>query len=152
MEPIVASSVSMNEVMLRLGLAKNGGSRSYISKRIKQLNLDTSHFVRTKPSGSPGNKKHPNQILIVDREREHPPHAHMLRRALTESGVPYECVNGHPAVWEGLPLTLQVDHINGDRYDNRKENLRFVCPNCHTQTDNWGFKNKTNHGGYSVSG
>jgi hypothetical protein len=43
--------------------------------------------------------------------------------------------------WRGQPLALQLHHINGDGLDNRLENLEVLCPNCHTQTDNWGGRN-----------
>ena len=47
---------------------------------------------------------------------------------------------GQTNLWNGKPLVLQLDHINGNHYDNRLENLRIVCPNCHTQTDTFGSK------------
>ncbi len=48
--------------------------------------------------------------------------------------------------WNGKPLTLQIDHISGDNKDNRIENLRLICPNCHTQTDTWGIGNMSDEG------
>jgi 5-methylcytosine-specific restriction endonuclease McrA len=44
--------------------------------------------------------------------------------------------------WLGEPISLQLDHINGDGKDHRLENLRFLCPNCHSQTDTFCGKNK----------
>lgn len=57
----------------------------------------------------------------------------------------YKCaICGNIGEWNGVSLTLQIDHINGIRNDNRKENLRWLCPNCHSQTDTYCGKNKTN--------
>ena len=60
-----------------------------------------------------------------------------------ESLVPRQCAICNLAdIWQDKPLKLQLDHINGINNDNRLENLRFLCPNCHTQTDTFGSKNK----------
>ena len=54
--------------------------------------------------------------------------------------IPYKCANGCDVMWRGEKLTLDLDHINGINDDHRKSNLRFLCPNCHSQTHT--FRNK----------
>ncbi|QGF20308.1 HNH endonuclease [Gordonia phage Sixama] len=59
-----------------------------------------------------------------------------LHRALQDIGRPYECQEcGQPPFWNGKPLTLEIDHINGDRLNNLESNLRYLCPNCHMQQE-----------------
>lgn len=64
-------------------------------------------------------------------------------RILRDHLLPYRCaVCGNPGEWNGKPVSLEVDHINGDHFDNRLENLRFLCPNCHSQTATFSGRNR----------
>lgn len=57
--------------------------------------------------------------------------------------INYYCsICGNSGVWMDKSLSLQLDHIDGDFTNNMPMNLRILCPNCHTQTETWGSKNK----------
>lgn len=62
-------------------------------------------------------------------------------RLIKANLIEYKCSCCGITEWNGKPLTLQLHHINGNNRDNRLENLTFLCPNCHSQTDNFSGKN-----------
>ena len=68
-----------------------------------------------------------------------------LKYRLVKEGLKqWKCEKcGNEGVWEGKELVLELHHINGNHYDNRLENLQILCPNCHSQTDNFRNKNST---------
>jgi hypothetical protein len=146
LEPIVKLSISVAEVIRRLGKRPSGSTQAHISKKIKNFGIDTSHFLgRAANSGKRHvggpTKKTPSEILILRKYEQGRAKPNKLRRALIESGIAYKCSNpfcdihGH---WRGKQLTLQIDHVNGNFLDCRKNNVRFLCPNCHSQTENFG--------------
>ncbi|WP_405709678.1 HNH endonuclease [Streptomyces xanthophaeus] len=135
----VAASTTMCEVLRRLGLDVVGGHHTHISRRVKAFGIDTSHFARPSSAGRPKVRQTPESILV----RQEGPQARRmqsthLKRALATLGVPEACrMCGIEAVWQGRPLPLEVDHIDGDWRNNHPENLRLVCPNCHSTTDTY---------------
>ncbi len=141
--PIVQRSLSYAEVLRCLDLKQSGGSQSNIKRLVQKFGISTEHFLgRTRNQGDEhqGSRKLPaEEILILRDYLAHPEKAYKLRRAMIETGIPYRCaLCGMEAIWNGQPLMLTVDHINGRRFDNRRENLRFLCSNCHSQTPTFG--------------
>jgi predicted RNA-binding Zn-ribbon protein involved in translation (DUF1610 family) len=143
LEPAVAASTSVAGVLRYLGLRQNGGAHAHISRTIKKLGLDTGHFQRWGPHNTAPLKHAPEKILVRRPPGSNRMNRRMLRRALLESGMHYKCaVCGINGVWRGKPLTLDIDHIDGDFLNNEIENLRFLCPNCHRQTPNFAGKSR----------
>lgn len=138
----VEESDSVAGVLRHLGLRPAGGTHAHLSRTIKQLGLDTSHFVRHQGGGQ-SRRLTAEALLVVlppGRQRTKP---HQLLRALLEIGRPYRCALCHnPGAWQGRPLILQVDHLDGDFCNNGADNLRLLCPNCHSQTPNFAGRGK----------
>lgn len=121
--------------MRKIGLKFTGGSHGYIKNKINEYGLDISHFTGSAHNtGSKSNKrKHWKEILIKRKSGREK--AFILRRALIESGREYRCADcGLLPVWNYKEIRFQIDHLNRVVSDDRPENLRFICPNCHSQT------------------
>ena len=131
----VANSVSMRGVLRYLGIKLTGGSQSHWKARIKTLGIDTSHFTgQAHARGHMSSRKLSADEILILREDGGRADSKKLVRALLESGIEHKCDScGQLPAWLGFPLTLDVDHINENWLDDRLENLRFLCPNCHSQ-------------------
>ena len=138
---LVQESTSYSDCLRALDLTTKGGSSlDVLKRRISELNCSTEHFGTTKTGGSFNAKYTLDEILI-----ENSSYANISRlktRLINEGRLEYKCAFcGNTGEWQGHALTLQLDHINGINNDHRIENLRFLCPNCHSITDIYAGKN-----------
>lgn len=132
----IQHSDSWRELAKALDKSISGASVKLLQKRAADLNVDTSHFLSRKKGG--GRKHTTEKLLTVDSNASS---SALKNRLLAEGFLENVCSEcGQLPEWNNKPLVLQLDHINGQSSDNRIENLRILCPHCHTQTETWGSR------------
>lgn len=138
MEIILQSSKSMREVLLKFNLSSNGsGGYRNIKKRITDLGLDIPEY-NYYGSGVQKRKVSDDEAFSINSTYSRQKLKH---RIIQDGLLKYECADcGNTGKYNGQPLSLHLDHINGINNDNRLENLRFLCPNCHSQTETYAGK------------
>ena len=134
---------TVHGVMRRLGYDTSGGMFRYVVAHMRRLELDTSHFLGqawARGRRRPYRPVTPLEELLV---KDSTATSGTIRRRLIAAGLkPAHCEECGLAEWRGARLPLCLDHINGDHIDNRLENLRILCPNCHAITDTWCGRNR----------
>lgn len=140
----IESLVRNSQSVLEISTLTNT-SRQYVSKLIKKYNIDTSHFL---PSGKAERYLDPNVILINGTRVWR---ATIKNCILRNNLLDYRCNICGINTWNDKSLQIELHHKNGNPADNRIENLQFLCPNCHSQTDTYKGKNcrgsrKVKHG------
>ncbi|AXG78058.1 HNH endonuclease signature motif containing protein [Streptomyces paludis] len=136
--PAVAASTSLAGVIRLLGLRDGGAARARVKRSIAAHGLSSAHFTgqgHTQGLPSPHRKSAADLLLRLAPGSPRTKTV-MLRRALDELETPRVCAEcGIGDMWQGKRLVLEIDHVNGDRLDNRAGNLRYLCPSCHSQTN-----------------
>ena len=128
LEQIVKESHSYRDVIKKVGYTTvSGGNTKTVRSRIEKYGIDTSHFSN-------------NGAMIRTEENVFCKDSTASQKVLREwfkkgNYVPYKCDCCGITEWQGKELILQLDHKNGNNHDNRLENLHWLCPNCHSQTD-----------------
>ena len=140
---LLKKSSTISEVLFKLGYTVKGNSWGYsqVKRRMDDLNLDYSIFKGKSAVIKTGRL---NNVKKEDILKENCKHQRtVLRRYVIKNNlIPYKCAICGCTEWQGKTLSLELDHINGVNNDNRLENLRFLCPNCHSQTSTYGSRNQ----------
>lgn len=139
----VKESLSISQVLSRLGLVVAGGNYKSINGHVKRLKLDTGHFTgQTWNRGvkhAPYKYARPLSEILVEHSTFSTSH---LKKRLFKDGVFEEkCYRCNRIEWEGEPIPLELDHRNGVNTDHRIENLNVLCPNCHALTPTYRGRN-----------
>lgn len=136
---VVRESRGVSDVLRRLGYAPSGGMHRYIKAKIATLGIDSSHFTGQSWSrgltAPRGRCARPLETILVAGSTY--PSSRLRLRIIAAGLRESRCETCGLTDWLGAPLSLALDHINGDPTDNRLENLRILCPNCHAQTETW---------------
>lgn len=127
-----------------------GGTHDKVKSRIKELGLDATHFLgqgwlRGRIDPRPRRyRKSLEQILV--RDSTYLDNTRLKQQLIAQGIKAWACETCGIEDWMDKPIVLHLDHINGDRRDNRLENLRLVCPNCHSQTETYCGRNVGRYG------
>ena len=133
--------VNMLDLCHRMGIESVGGEDyREVRNLAKELGVElVFSFKQNKPSMK--SVKLPNEMVFV--KNGHTSTTNLKKKIIREGLKEYKCEKCGITEWQGEPISLQIHHINGDHHDNRLENLQFLCPNCHSQTDTYAGKNSS---------
>lgn len=139
LENVIKSSTNWSEVCRKIGVKPATGSQTHIKKCALLLEIDTNHFLGQAWSrGKTFFKRSIEEYLTLNGKFIG---SHALKKRLIKEGLKRkECENCKLSSWIGKPIPVELHHINGDRNDNRLENLQILCRNCHGITDNFAGK------------
>lgn len=132
LQEIVKNNTSLSEVMRQLGYQSITSQQPALKEYLDKNNIDYSHF-----KGHAWNKK---EIPIGDNNDFGVVNKRTIREILLKER-PYKCERCGISTWLNEEIILQVHHIDGNSSHNTRDNLMLLCPNCHSQTDNWCHKN-----------
>lgn len=140
LEYLVSTSNSFSEILRKQGKAISGASVKALQQLLADYEIEcnfNTHSIQSKE------KKSLLEILVQNSTYQ----SAKLKNRLINEGIKQDIceICGGSNNWNDKPLVLQLDHINGDHSDNRLENLRILCPNCHSQTETFGNKRNKKH-------
>lgn len=129
----VRDSNNFSQVLSKLGLTTSGGNVATLKKYLIFFKISTNHFINV----------YSKKKVSLERFTDDCQYSAAFKRYIIKNNlIEYKCSECGISTWNNKELSLELDHINGNKRDNRLENLRFLCPNCHSQTSTFAGKNQ----------
>ena len=145
---LLNTSKSIVDILIKVGLDPYNGNHKTINHRIREEGFNTIKFEENRKNNNNIHIKNLNKnniILLDDILKENSTYStnNLKKRLIGNNLLKKECLEcGITDTWNNNPISLQLDHINGINNDNRLENLRILCPNCHSQTETFSGKHR----------
>jgi len=154
LEELCKDSISYNEILIKAGRKIAGGNTQTLKNKISEYNIDISHFKGQ--SWSKGLTKDTSEAVLKQSKtiekyniqdifcKNSPVQRKIIRDYIKRHELlEYKCQScGNKGFWLNQEMTLELHHIDGDGTNNELTNLQYLCPNCHSLTENYGSKNK----------
>ncbi len=142
------TSRSIRQALIKVGMKPEGANYTTIYKIIDEMNIDTSHMTgqgwnRGDIMGLSLFNTIPLEEILVENSTY--TNTQNLKKRIIAAGLKeHICEKCGLKTWNDSEIALELNHVNGNRFDHRLENLQLLCPNCHAQTDNYRGKNIKN--------
>jgi len=141
---LLNESKSLRDVLTKIGYSTNGsgGYKTFKQEcKIRNITIPEYNYYG---DGNKNMKKLPDEKVFCENSTYS--RQHLKNRIIKGNLIEYKCSEcGVGDEWNGKKLSLQLEHKNGINNDNRLENLTFLCPNCHTQTETYAGKSLKKH-------
>jgi len=144
LEPIVQSSISYAQVLHYLNLSTSGGNQAHLKSVINKLGIEISHFKgQGWEKGKPSHNRSKPEDYLKEYDKDVSVSTHQIKNWLFRDKIKEKiCEECGLTEWQGKPIPLELHHIDGNRHNNKYENIKILCSNCHAQTENYCSKNK----------
>lgn len=143
LEDAVLASMSLPEVLVKLGIPTSNGGYNRVLRDIQRLEISRDHFTGQRWNvGHRLTSEERRERLLAKLTHDSPARSGMARLLVAAGLREWKCYECERTKWRGQPVPLQCDHVDGNRRNNTLDNLKLLCGNCHMQTSTWGRKPK----------
>lgn len=142
LQSIVDESSSYKEIIEKIGLKPIGNNYKTINRLIRHYNIDTAKLAEKRKKLTAHAVETPYEDIFSGKIVQMIKPQKSIQYLVRTGRKKYSCEKCGISEWNGGKITLELHHKDGNHTNNRLENLEILCPNCHSQTENFRFKNK----------